>query len=355
LADYQKLIDAVSADLAGYDQRIHDIGPCGYSDAEILPEKRCAWQKTATYGLQDLVKHKDQYYLSIAAPTVGTPPDQELTSWLAVSLPDVIFAGAFSQERQQAPSPYVPGNFVLFNERYWLCAKNCNQNPPINPNWIAATAGAHKPIDPVVIASRRDNSTIYQNMVTRTITYSLDSLNLVSYSQQTAPAATNKKAIAAIAISFADRPNQRAGIPTGVPPTAFRWEASAGVFFSWLPNRSFTLSSTGAVIDSKTRPTPVPFAAANYRLTGDFGKRWKQNLYLTGAIGVNANNTTGEFGAGGSYAWRGLMVSLLGHFGHDLRPTSYTPGGSGTLPTVSHWTVNPAIGISVRVPSLTGR
>jgi len=208
-------------------------------------------------------------------------------------------------------------------------------------------------MDSVVITSRTDQEKIYQGMVTRTVTYSLDSLNLVSYSQQAVPNPTNKKALASIAISFADRPNHFLGAPL----TALRLEASAGVFFSTLPNRTFTLTSTGAVQDSKARPTPIPFAAGNYRLTDDLGGRWKQNFYLTAAVGINPNNTTAEFGTGVSYAWRALMVSVLCHFGHDVQPTqaSLTSGSTSSLPTTSHWTEALAIGISVRVPSLTGR
>jgi hypothetical protein len=190
--------------------------------------------------------------------------------------------------------------------------------------------------------------------VSRTITYSLDVLNLVSYSQQAAPTAANKKALATVAINFADSPNS--GF-LGLPPNALRLEASAGVFFSTMPIRTFTLNSSGKVQDSKTLPTTVLFAAANYRLTDDLGKRWKSNFYLTGAAGINPNNTMAEFGTGLSYAWRAFMVSTLCHFGHDTRPTpvSLTSGSTSALPTTWHWTEAFAIGISVRVPSLTGR
>lgn len=205
----------------------------------------------------------------------------------------------------------------------------------------------------VVVTSRVDDSLVYKKMTTRTVTYSLDVLNLVANSQEAIPTSATKKALVTIAINFADKPNHKF---LGWPPTALRFEASAGVFFSWLPNRTFTLSSTtGAVQDSATRPTPVPFAAGNYRLTSDLGDRWKQNFYLTGAVGINPNNTTAEFGAGPSYAWRGLMISALCHFAHDTRWTSMTPGSNGDLPTALHWTTKFALGISVRVPSLTGR
>jgi hypothetical protein len=225
---------------------------------------------------------------------------------------------------------------------------------PCNYGSAAKTSADCTGIADVVITSRTDQQTIYQGMVTRTITYSLDSLNLVSNSQQAVPNVTNKKALAVVAINFADRPNKSF---IGVPFTALRFEASAGVYFSTLPNRTFTLSSTGMVQDSKTRPTPIPFAAANYRLTDDLPGRWKNNFYLTGTVGINPNTTTTDFGAGISYAWRALMLSALCDFGHDVRPTqaSLTSGSTSSLPTTSHWTEAFAIGISVRVPSLTGR
>lgn len=193
-------------------------------------------------------------------------------------------------------------------------------------------------------------------MTTRTVTYSLDVLNLVANSQEAIPTSTNKKALATIAINFADQPNKKF---IGFPWTALRWEPSAGVLFSRLPIRTFTLTSATAptVQDSKVWPTAIPFAAGNYRLTDDLGSRWKQNFYLTGAVGINPNNTTAEFAAGFSYAWRAFMVSPLCHFGHDTRPTvaSLTSGSTTALPTTSHWSEKFAIGISVRVPSLTGR
>jgi hypothetical protein len=54
-------------------------------------------------------------------------------------------------------------------------------------------------------------------------------------------------------------------------------------------------------------------------------------------------------------AWRGFMESAFCHIAHATRWSSMTPGSNGDLPTSSHWTVKAALGISVRVPSLTGR
>jgi hypothetical protein len=232
--------------------------------------------------------------------------------------------------------------------------QNCDGLIDLTDAEKTAEKNTDRELQCVVVQSRQDDQHIYQNMTTRTVTYSLDVLNLVANSQEAIPLATNKKALATIAINFADQPNKKF---IGKPYTALRWEASAGVFFSRLPNRTFTLTSATppAVQDSKTWPTAIPFAAGNYRLTDDLGSRWKENFYLTGAIGINPNNTTAEFGIGPSYSWRLLMISALAHIGHDTSWISMTPGSNGDLPTSSHWTVKGAIGISVRVPSLTGR
>jgi hypothetical protein len=107
----------------------------------------------------------------------------------------------------------------------------------------------------------------------------------------------------------------------------------------------------------------VPFGAANYRLTNDLGwTRWKSNIYWTGAVGINPNTVSTDFATGLSLSWRALMVSGLCHFGHDVRLTqgltvgeSLGPGFNGSPSTQTRWTTNFAIGLSVRVPSLTGR
>lgn len=229
------------------------------------------------------------------------------------------------------------------------------------------------------IISNSDNDRVYENMVTRTVTYSLDTFNLVSNSQQAAIDPSKKKSLASIAINFADYPNTRPELLKkheilGWPFTALRWEASAGVLFSMLPNRTFSVqpsysftSGTPTVKDNTIKesapvPTPLPFAAANYRLTDDLPGRWKSNIYWTAAIGINPNTTVAEYATGFSYSYRALMFSALCHFGHGVHltqgfTTSTDLGSSfsGTIPTKSYWTEAFAFGISVRVPSLTGR
>jgi hypothetical protein len=213
------------------------------------------------------------------------------------------------------------------------------------------------------ITSKPDDGGVYHNMVTRAITYSLNSFNLVSNSQQSVPDPSKKKLLTSVVLNFGDDKKSKS--------SALRWEASAGAFFSSLPIRSFSVAPvfTNGVITDKIisqnllYPTIVPFAAANYRLTNDLGwTRWKTNVYWTGAVGINPNTVSADFATGLSYSWRALMVSGLCHFGHDVRLAqglkvgeSLGAGFNGSLPTETHWTTNFALGLSVRVPAITGR
>ena len=219
----------------------------------------------------------------------------------------------------------------------------------------------------VLLTTKSDDPAIYQNMVSRSVTYSLDALNLVSNSQDAVPDPTKKRALASIVIVFADSAKWE---PSALI-SAFRWEASAGVFISTLPNRSFSVAPTytGTTVTNNTvheqnlSPTAVPFAAANYRLTDDLGwSRWKSNAYWSFAIGVNPNTKTADFAVGPSLSWRALMISAFAHFGHEARLTqgfskneNLGPTFTGTLPTDTHWVTSFALGFSVRVPALIGR
>lgn len=214
----------------------------------------------------------------------------------------------------------------------------------------------------VVITSNPDDEKVYHGMVTRAITYALNALNLVANSQEAVPDPTKKKLLASIVINFADSPSK---------PSALRWEASAGVFFSSLPVRSFSVApvfTSGVITDNKIaqnvlHPTVVPFAAANYRISNDLGwTRWRSAIYLTGAVGVNPNTVSADFASGLSISWRSLMFSPLWHYGHDVRLTqglyvgeSLGASFKGSLATQTYWTSSFALGVSIRVPSLTGR
>lgn len=221
-----------------------------------------------------------------------------------------------------------------------------------------------KKVQCIAIKSRSDTPGVYSNMATRTVSYALNTFNLVSNAQESAPDPSKKKLLVNVNLSFAEKPKD-------VFRSSLRWEASAGAFFSTLPIRSFALAPvfTGTVVTDKKisqsvlYPTVVPFAAANYRLTNDLSwTRWKSNLYLTGAVGINPNTVSADFATGLSMSWRGLMLSGLGHFGHAVRlaqglkvSDSLGASYSGSIPTETYWTPNFAVGVSIRVPALTGR
>lgn len=220
----------------------------------------------------------------------------------------------------------------------------------------------------VVLVSATDDDTIYQAMVTRTVTYSLNVLNLVSNSQEAVLDQSKKKSLVSLNLTFADMPM---ALSTKSLSSGLRWETSAGVFFSTLAIRSFspapvftnTVVTDNLVSTNVLHPTVVPFAAANYRITNDLGwSRWKSAVYLTGVIGVNPNTVSADFGAGPSISWRALMFSFLWHYGHEVKLTqglqvgqSLGPNFNGSLSTQSSWKSSFALGISVRVPALSGR
>jgi hypothetical protein len=205
---------------------------------------------------------------------------------------------------------------------------------------------------------------LYGGMATRTVTYALNTFNLVTNAQEAAPDPSKKKLLATIAITFAETPKDTLH-------SSLRLEASAGVFFSTLPITSFSVApvfTNGIVTDkvisqNQLHPTVVPFAAGNYRLTNDLRwTRWKSNIYWSGAVGINPNTVSAGFATGPSISWRALMVSAFCHFGHDVRLTQGLKNGqslgasySGSLPTETYWTPQFAVGLSVRVPALTGR
>jgi hypothetical protein len=207
---------------------------------------------------------------------------------------------------------------------------------------------------PVVLHPIPDPETGDRKQATRQVTYNLDAFNLVQNTQEAIPDSGKKRTLAAITILYGDS----------------RWEASAGTFFSTLAVRSFNVSPVFAgntvtdkqITQSVLHPTIVPFAGANYRLTPDFGGRWRSAIYLTGAVGINPNTTSADFAAGPSISWRALMFSALFHYGHDVRLTqglttgaSLGAGFSGSISTQTYWRKAFAIGVAVRVPALTGR
>lgn len=201
-----------------------------------------------------------------------------------------------------------------------------------------------------------DPAVDHAKMVVRQVTYNVDALNLVQNTQEGIPDPAKKRIIAAVTVVYGDT----------------RWEVSAGTFFSTLANRSFSISPviTNGVVTSKQvtetvlHPTVVPFGAANVRLSNDFQTpQWRMAAYWTFAVGINPNTVSTDFATGPSLSWRGLMFSALWHVGHDVRLTQglyknqiLDPSYSGGATTQNYWRLDRiALGISVRVPSLTGR
>jgi hypothetical protein len=202
----------------------------------------------------------------------------------------------------------------------------------------------------------------------RQVVYSVDSVNQIGTFVTAVSSTSQKKSIATITVLYAD-------------PI---FEMSAGGFFSTLPNRSFAnqtlvTQNPGAppaqgnvvITQTVTRPTIVPFVAANFRLGHDFllGSR-RSAGYFTGALGLNPYNALPEFGVGLSLSWRLLMFSALYHEGHDIRLTQgeyvgevwcNASAASGNIPKCSgnppspsterFWKGGFALGISVRVPT----
>jgi hypothetical protein len=190
------------------------------------------------------------------------------------------------------------------------------------------------------------------------VTYNVNVLNLI-LTPDTTTDSSKKKSVVAITAVYGDA----------------KWEVSAGTFFSSLASRSFTadpqftLGNPDVVTDKKVkqsilRPTVVPFAAVSRRLSNDWTKpRWRTNIFWTGAVGVNTNTVSTDFATGPSISYRLLMFSGFWHIGHDTRLTqgvkvgdSLGAGFNGSLPTETYWRFDSfALGISIRVPSLTGR
>ena len=235
-----------------------------------------------------------------------------------------------------------------------------------------------------VLEATRDNA-LYGGSVSRPVSFQVNTLNLVTTAQASSIDPTKKKTIAAIALNFADT-HRWFGANT------FRWEGSAGIFFSAIPDRSYSVTSlyyqaNASTIDSQNcpaasstnpvgtlcdnivtekvlRPSLVPFTALHYRVSPDAKfVPWKTAVYMTGAVGYNVNTSSADFAGGLSLNWRSIMISPLWHWGHDVRLTNgfYSNESLGanfkgtSVTTEDYWRSMFAVGVSVRVPSLSGR
>jgi hypothetical protein len=204
------------------------------------------------------------------------------------------------------------------------------------------------------------------------ISYTLNEQNQIANSLLGLPSATQKQSIVTVSAVYA----------------APRFEGSAGAFFSWLPNRTFSNVTNVTVVGGVPAPTSIqiemtkttpplviPYAAANYRISREYtwlgGRRGA--TYLTLGVALNAYDTQVEYAGGFSFSWRSLMISPLYHLGHGIHltdgetvgqtwcvygngatATSTPPLCTGPPPapsTKTFWTGQFAIGISVRLPT----
>jgi hypothetical protein len=192
LADYQKLIDAVSADLAGYDQRLKDLGSCGYKDRPNGPDPSSyCWQDGFQYHIGTRVSDEGTNYVlqnTVNGCIKSTPgkscePSSDPDDWTEVDDLTAQNKGPYMPPKPGADG-YSAGDEVTFAGTTWTCIARCQEAPSTqSQSWLKFSQKTSTPRT-ITIDSRQDASAIYGNMVTRTITYSLDSLNLVSYSQQ---------------------------------------------------------------------------------------------------------------------------------------------------------------------------
>jgi hypothetical protein len=221
------------------------------------------------------------------------------------------------------------------------------------------------------ITDPRSSTGSYPHYLGKQITFSVNVVNQIATSRASVINSQAKAAIATITVLYADP----------------RFEASAGVLFNFVHNRTFadqtiTTPASGTsqtasemqIFETATRPTVVPFVAGHIRLGNDFtipARGRRVAFYATAWIGVNPNNTLPEYGAGPTFAWRSLMFSILYDRTHDTRlaPGSYVgqivcssnPPAGGSLPSCTPAPAAPtsttfatnalAFGLSVRIPT----
>jgi hypothetical protein len=211
--------------------------------------------------------------------------------------------------------------------------------------------------------------TPYKNLGPQ-VTFTVNAQNEIANSLFGLPSTTQKQAVATITALYAEP----------------HFEVSAGAFFSWLPNPTFSNKTDVTIVNNVPTPVDVkidmtktvgpliiPFTAANYRISPEYtwigGRR--SAFYATLGVGLNPYNTQVEYAAGFSFSWRYLMFSPLYHLGHGVHLTQGEQvgqiwcqygaaaganppscGGSPPTPTTTNfWRGAFAFGISVRVPT----
>ena len=159
LGVYQKLIDAVSADLSGYLQRIRDIGPCGYTDdPNTNSDDRCSWNAASQYQAGEIATYSGSIYLSATshAATAATP-DADAANWTEIDL------GNFEYQKEVLPpdlstaNGYSAGNVIKYGAVYWIAVHDTTLTAtPAAPDWVSYPPPPRKPLAPIRISSRAD-------------------------------------------------------------------------------------------------------------------------------------------------------------------------------------------------------
>jgi hypothetical protein len=195
--------------------------------------------------------------------------------------------------------------------------------------------------------------------LSRAVNYTLNRLNLISNSQEAANDGSKKAPIVTIAVVYGEA----------------HWEANTGVALVFRPIRTFTVapiisngSQNGSYIsESKASPEVAPFVAADYRLGSDFKLfGWRGAVYATGGVGYNTSQESADYLVGPSISWRNLLLSGLCDFGHGTRlaqgltvgqvlGSASSPTTITTIPTTNYWVPAFTVGISVRIPGISGR
>lgn len=379
LSIYKRLIPCETPDAIGPNEQSSAIVGC----TDLVNAYDVTGDSGLAKDIQDFVNGEANLSAAISAYSKLNPvPDPGLSSQLSLKIKDYDSLAQDLNGYNKRLSD-LKSNLPKFGRG--LCPSK-GKAGPLNPE-IEKSAGCKSSSPPqgsyaTLIATK--DSTAYNVSVSRPGSFQLNVLNLVTNAQAASIDPTKKKTIAAVNLNYADSRAWFGG-------NTFRWEGSVGIFFSAIPDRSFNVSvlyyqanasatdpkncpaastqnPVGTVCDNIVtqkvlRPSIVPFTALHYRISPDAKFiPWKTAFYLTGAVGYNVNTTSADFAGGVSLNWRSIMISPLWHFGHDVRLTngfylneSLGASFKGSATTQDYWRNMFAVGVSYRVPSLTGR
>lgn len=375
LSIYKSLVQCETPDAITPSQQSSSADAC----SALVSSYAASGGSELANDIQSFISGESNLSGAIAAYLKGTP-DLRISARLGMKIKDY---DALAQDLNAYNKRLIDlsGNPPTFE---LLCKKPEQGTDPLNSEIRkdARCSNESRGTYSILLATR--DNLIYGPSTSRPASFQLNFLNLVTNAQAATIDPTKKKAVATVNLNFADSKRWVGG-------NTFRWEGSAGVFFSAIPDRSFSVSplyyqtsasttdpancpaasaknAVGTVCDNIVtqkilRPSIVPFTAVHYRISPDAKFiPWKTALYMTGAVGYNVNTTSADFAGGLSLNWRSIMISPLWHFGHDVKLTnglyvneSLGAGFKGNLTTEDYWRNMFAVGVSLRVSALTGR